>query len=172
MKRPPPPHLPLPLFFWGEGTAVHRLRPFVFFFSCYRRILWAKEKLEAKQQEEGAYLKGAQGILPRMACTRRLSPKGYPFQASGMWKGREICHCGLWKDLKGLTNAVKKKKLENFLVYRLIHIQRYKGEVTRDDSQRRFLAQHSVGMLEQCCNHLKQCRSNVGTLKSFGVTSP
>ena len=35
------------------------------------------------------------------------------------------------------------------------------GDVTRDDSQRRFLAQHSVAMLEQCCNHSKQCRNNV-----------
>ena len=35
-----------------------------------------------------------------------------------------------------------------------------KGDVTRDDSQRRFLVQHSVAMLEQCCNHSKQCRNN------------
>ena len=28
---------------------------------------------------------------------------------------------------------------------------------TRDDSQRRFLAQLSVAILEQCCNHSKQC---------------
>ena len=34
----------------------------------------------------------------------------------------------------------------------------------RDDSQRRFLAQHSVARLEQCCNHSKQCRNNVATL--------
>ena len=27
---------------------------------------------------------------------------------------------------------------------------------TRDDSQRQFFAQHSVTMLEQCCNHSKQ----------------
>ena len=38
----------------------------------------------------------------------------------------------------------------------------FKGDVTRDDSQRRFLAQHSVAMLEQC-NHSKQCRNNVAT---------
>ena len=31
-------------------------------------------------------------------------------------------------------------------------------KVTRDDSQRRFLVQHSIAMLEQCCNNLKQCR--------------
>ena len=41
---------------------------------------------------------------------------------------------------------------------------RFKGDVTRDDSQRRFLAQHSVAMLEQCCNYSKQCRNNVATL--------
>ena len=31
------------------------------------------------------------------------------------------------------------------------------SNVTRDDLQRRFLAQHSVAELEQCCNHSKQC---------------
>ena len=40
-----------------------------------------------------------------------------------------------------------------------------KGDVTRDDSQRRFLAQHSVAMLEQCCNHSKQSCKNVATLR-------
>ena len=36
-----------------------------------------------------------------------------------------------------------------------------KGDVTRDDSQRRLLSQHIVAMLEQCCNYPKQCRNNV-----------
>ena len=56
----------------------------------------------------------------------------------------------------------------------------FKGDVTRDDSQQRFLEQHSVAMLEQCCNHSKQCRNNVATLccarnrrcESSRVTSP
>ena len=39
-----------------------------------------------------------------------------------------------------------------------------KGDVTRDDSQRRFLEQHSVATLEQCWNYSKQCRNNVATL--------
>ena len=30
-----------------------------------------------------------------------------------------------------------------------------------DDSQRRFLAQHRVAKLEQCCNYSKQCRNAV-----------
>ena len=30
--------------------------------------------------------------------------------------------------------------------------------------QRRFLALDSVAMLEQCCNHLKQCRNYAATL--------
>ena len=50
----------------------------------------------------------------------------------------------------------------------------------RDDLQRRFLAQHSVAMLEQCCKHSKHCRNNVATLccaknrrcESSRVTSP
>ena len=36
-----------------------------------------------------------------------------------------------------------------------------KGDVRRDDLQRRFLAQHSVAMLEQRLNHSKQCRNAV-----------
>ena len=60
------------------------------------------------------------------------------------------------------------------------YIWELKGDVKRDDSQQRFLAQHSVTMLEQCCNHLKQCRNNVATLcctknrrsESSRVTSP
>ena len=38
-----------------------------------------------------------------------------------------------------------------------------KTVVTRDDSQRRLLAQHIVAMLEQCCNYSKQCRNDVAT---------
>ena len=55
-----------------------------------------------------------------------------------------------------------------------------KGDVTRDDSQRRLLAQHTVATLEQCCNYSKQCRNTVATLccaknrrcESSRVTSP
>ena len=43
------------------------------------------------------------------------------------------------------------------------------GDFTRDDSQRRFLAQHSVAMLEECCNHSKQCRNNVAPLCNITV---
>ena len=34
----------------------------------------------------------------------------------------------------------------------------------KDDSQRPFLAQHRVKMLEQCCSLSKRCRNNVVTL--------
>ena len=39
-----------------------------------------------------------------------------------------------------------------------------RGEVTRDNSKPQFLAQQSVAMLKQCCNHSKQYRNNVATL--------
>ena len=53
-----------------------------------------------------------------------------------------------------------------------------KVDVTQDDLQQRFLAQHRN--VEQCCNYLKQCRNNVATLcctrnhfcESSSVTSP
>ena len=40
------------------------------------------------------------------------------------------------------------------------------GDVTRDDSPRRFLAQHSAAMLGQCCNHSQQCCNALLGLKS------
>ena len=54
------------------------------------------------------------------------------------------------------------------------------GDVTPDNSQRRFLTQHSVAMLEQCWNYSKQYRNNIVKLccaknrrcESFRVTSP
>ena len=47
----------------------------------------------------------------------------------------------------------------------------------RNDLQRRFLAEHSVAMLEQCCSYSKQCCNNVVTLccaksSRSRVTSP
>ena len=56
----------------------------------------------------------------------------------------------------------------------------FKGDVTRDDLQRRFLVQHSIAMLEQCWSHLKQRRNNVAALccaknrrcESSRLTSP
>ena len=39
-----------------------------------------KEKLEAKQEEEGAYLKEPQAVLPKMAYSGRLRPKGTFFR--------------------------------------------------------------------------------------------
>ena len=46
----------------------------------------------------------------------------------------------------------------------LTELAETKGDVTRDDWQRRFLAQHSVKMLKQYCNYSKQCRNNVATM--------
>ena len=37
----------------------------------------------------------------------------------------------------------------------------FEGDVTWNDSRELFWAQHSVAMLEQCCNHSKLCRNNV-----------
>ena len=55
-----------------------------------------------------------------------------------------------------------------------------KGDVTRDDSQRRLLAQLYIAMLEPCCNYSKQRRNNAVILccaknrccESTRVTSP
>ena len=55
-------------------------------------------------------------------------------------------------------------KTVSVVVLVVVLISEFKGDVTRDDSQRPSLVQHSVAMLEQCCNHSKQCRNNVETL--------
>ena len=47
-------------------------------------------------------------------------------------------------------------KTSHFLVHFFDVHCTTKGDVTRDDSRRRFFAQHSVALLEQCCNHSKQ----------------
>ena len=39
------------------------------------------------------------------------------------------------------------------------------GDVTRDDSQRQFLAQHNVVMLEQCFNYSKNVGERCVALK-------
>ena len=62
-------------------------------------------------------------------------------------------------DLQGENERQRKKKPGQEQVRRSLH----KGDVTRNDSQRRFLAQHIVAMLEKCCNYSKQCCNNVAT---------
>ena len=59
------------------------------------------------------------------------------------------------------TTSSTCKLPQKSLIFRGLHAWR-KG-VTREDSQRWFFAQHSVAMLEECCNHLNQCRNNVAT---------
>ena len=41
------------------------------------------------------------------------------------------------------------------------------GDVTRDDSQRWFLVQHSAAMLAQCCNYSKECCNALLSWKSL-----
>ena len=75
-----------------------------------------------------------------------------------------------------MSGSEKKKKRRQEHVRQSLH----KGDVTREDLQRRCLAQHILAMLEKCCNYSKQCRNNVATLccaknrrcESSGVTSP
>ena len=70
--------------------------------------------------------------------------------------------------------------LQSFSGRQVISNSSLEGDVTPDDSQQLFLTQDMVAMLEQCCNHSKQCRNNVATLccaenrrcESSRVTSP
>ena len=60
------------------------------------------------------------------------------------------------------TTSSTCKLPQKSLMFRGLHAWR-KGDVTRDDSQRRSFEQHSTAMLEQCCNHFNQYRNNVAT---------
>ena len=51
-----------------------------------------------------------------------------------------------------------------FVFFFLPLLPHHKDDVKRDDSQRRFLGQHIVAMLKQCCNHSKQYQNNVVTM--------
>ena len=51
-----------------------------------------------------------------------------------------------------------------FVCFFLPLLPHHKDDVKRDDSQQRFLAQHIVAMLKQCCNHSKQYQNNVVTM--------
>ena len=55
-------------------------------------------------------------------------------------------------------------KMLDFAAIKRVHVGRFlaNGDVTRDDSV--FFAQHSIAILEPCCNHLNQRRNNVATL--------
>ena len=75
----------------------------------------------------------------------------------------------------------KLRSLDSWVVKRATSLfNSFQGDVTLDDSQRRFLAQQSVAMLEQCCNLSTQCGNNAATLccpknrrcESSRVTSP
>ena len=59
------------------------------------------------------------------------------------------------------AGKVSSKSSLTYLSRVVVHLSESKGDVTRDDSQRRFLVQYKVAMLEQCCNYSKQCRNNV-----------
>ena len=88
-----------------------------------------------------------------------------------------------WADVSCIVGSLSKSfraSHNSVTIQRRRRFREPKGDVTRDDSQRRFLAQHSVATLEQCCYHSKQCRNNVATLccarnrrcESSTVTSP
>ena len=52
------------------------------------------------------------------------------------------------------------QKTVHFYLSRITSLSAFptiKGDVKRDDSRLRFLAQHSVEMLKQYCNYSKQC---------------
>ena len=61
-------------------------------------------------------------------------------------------------------SRARTKEYQENLVLVVVLVLESKGDVMRHDSQRLFLAQYSLAMLEQCCSHSKQCRNNVETL--------
>ena len=68
-----------------------------------------------------------------------------------------------------LTSPLLPQNVQPVILHPIIErycyvIRGLKGDVTQDDSQRRFLAQHSVAMFEQCFKYYKKINNNVATL--------
>lgn len=84
------------------------------------------------------YTKG-RGVLTIMDNTGRLLPKGVPFlgfTSWSIWKGREITHCDLLKDLRLITGAfygIKKKtrKHSGLVIYSYLEDHAFRA-VKRD----------------------------------------
>ena len=81
--------------------------------------------------------------------------------------------CGQnYTDSKNMLKTIRKSKLVKYIECNKKYESRF--------ANLRFLGQQSAAMLEQCCNHSKQCRNNVTTLccaksrccESSCVTSP
>ena len=97
------------------------------------------------------------------------------------WK-RALRRGGGGNFLVGLTRYVPLCMVSVYGIFTLkesiqLHYLASQDDVTRDDSQRRLLAQHVVAMSEQCCNYLKQYCNNVVTVcfrrfESSRLTSP
>ena len=67
-----------------------------------------------------------------------------------------FCKLGPRKKLKAIVKGTLNNTKLTVGCLRSVPSRR-KGDVTRDDSQRRLLAQHRVAMLEQCCSRWKKC---------------
>ena len=79
-----------------------------------------------------------------------------PLQNSLIFCCRNFVTTVTWRHTS-LYWRVNKNKTESGNCFHIRGVWSIKGDVTRDDSQRRFLAQHNVVMLEQCCNYSKKC---------------
>ena len=72
--------------------------------------------------------------------------------------------------IKKGTLRIKLQITECFLYLFFFHsyfdfkIFKHNGDVTGDDPERRFSAQHIVAMLEQCWNNVGTIRNNVATM--------
>ena len=128
-------------------------------------------------------------------CTKRCGYANNDFRSVStddeVHEGRKTMNVGILiatfkghscRSLRGCSGNRKRETTEQHICWASVkvHALLTKGHVTRDDSQRRFLAQRSVAMLELCCDYSKQCRNNVATLcwaknrrcESSRVTSP
>ena len=79
------------------------------------------------------------------------------FCCSASWKRTQ--HCWMLHVASVCTSCSMLLRVVGSCWPTMLHpfARSFKGDVTRGDSQRRFLAQHSLAMLEQCWNHSKQC---------------
>ena len=113
--------------------------------------------------------------------TKQITSRYLSYDKTGNRNAQLVLqHCCKNSDVARFTTHKSKLPFNKWGCCKTRNITIQLGDVTLDDSQRRFLVQHSVAMLEQCCNHSKQCGNNVATLccpknrrcESSRVTSP
>ena len=160
------------LFFlcWRSRTPLDALRP----LRLKIDIGVAKTRVRVSEGEGGGEFKDRVKAVWKhvMSCLDLLTSRAFEREARSYERGARASERAQSANEPGPTTPDQKPKRTT--------LRKSKGDVTRDDSQRRFSAQHSVTtLLRHCFEWLQHCCS-IATMscaknrccESSGVTSP